>query len=279
MAAQSAGSGPEPGAGGGGRPSPALLRAARRILGPLVRLFIREGLTFPSLAALLKTVYVEQADRHFALPGKATTDSRVALLTGVHRKDVARLRSGDEPEDVVTPSLGAQVLGRWIGHPDYGDASGPSGLDRARFDRLVAEVSKDVRPRALLDELLAAGQVREAEDGRLEVVTAAHLPQGDHDKMLHYLGRNVGDHLTTAVHNLGAEGPPMFERALFHDGLTAESVEHLRAQAEHEIMEVLVRLNRRATELGEADLGRPDADRRFVAGLYLTTGPQTEEGP
>ncbi|MBF0333200.1 MAG: hypothetical protein HQL40_06055, partial [Alphaproteobacteria bacterium] len=183
-------------------PSPALVAAVRRVLRPLVRILIRNGLTFPSLAGLLKTVYVEEAEHHFALPGKPMTDSRVTLLTGVHRKDVSRLREG-AADEAVSPSLGAQVLGRWIGHPDFrGEDGRPVLLARSAFDGLVEAVSKDVRPRSLLDELLRSGMVRERDDGLIEVVEAAHLPRGDHDRLAYWFGRNVADHIAAAEHNL-----------------------------------------------------------------------------
>lgn len=63
-----------------------------RLLRPLVRLFIRSGLTFPALADLLRELYVNVAEYDFALSGKEQTDSRVSLLTGIHRKEVRRLR-------------------------------------------------------------------------------------------------------------------------------------------------------------------------------------------
>ena len=76
------------------RPPPpaALLRASRRLLRPLVRLLMRAGVTFPVLADLLRTLYVEVAARDLLVDPKAQTDSRISLLTGVHRKEIRRLR-------------------------------------------------------------------------------------------------------------------------------------------------------------------------------------------
>jgi hypothetical protein len=73
-------------------PRPSLLSALRRLLRPLVKLLTAQGLTYPMLADLLKQIYVDVAVREFALGEAAPTDSRVSLLTGVHRKDVKRLR-------------------------------------------------------------------------------------------------------------------------------------------------------------------------------------------
>ncbi|MDV7400972.1 DUF6502 family protein, partial [Arthrospira platensis SPKY1] len=88
-----------------GGPSPAVVRAVRRILLPLVRFLVAKGITYPFLSELLKSLYVEVADRDFRLGEGPPTDSRITLITGVHRKDVARLRKAGEvspqPPDVV----------------------------------------------------------------------------------------------------------------------------------------------------------------------------------
>ena len=75
-----------------GLPAPALVRALRRLLRPLVRLLLAKQVTYPFLANLLKAVYVEVAEREFAIAGKSQTTSRLSLLTGIHRKDAERLR-------------------------------------------------------------------------------------------------------------------------------------------------------------------------------------------
>src|SRR4030095_9904592 len=70
------------------------LRAAlRRLLRPLVRLLIARGIPFPVAAGVLRQPFVAVAGNEVPVPGKAQTDSRITLLTGVHRKDVKRLRS------------------------------------------------------------------------------------------------------------------------------------------------------------------------------------------
>lgn len=265
-------------------PSPALIAAIRRILRPLVRVLIANGLTLPTLSGLMKAVYVEEADRHFSLPDKQTTVSRIALLTGLHRKDIARLReeagTGAEPLEMVSPSLSAQLLGRWTGHSGYrGENGKPMALTRPGFDALAESISKDIRPRALLDELLRGGLVHEAEDGMLELIEAAHLPRGDYDRMAYWFGRNVADHMATAARNLAGGEPPYLERALFHTGLTSESVRQLNAEATTAAMDVLMHLNEMATRLSERDKGQDGAHQRFVAGVYIHAETAQEDQP
>ena len=68
-----------------------------RLLRPLVRLLIRSGITFPVATELLRELYVNVAENDFGLPDKEQTDSRVSLLTGIHRKEVRRLRGAGAP--------------------------------------------------------------------------------------------------------------------------------------------------------------------------------------
>ncbi len=266
-------------------PPPAVLTAVRRVLVPLVRTLIGFGISWPMLANLLKSVYVEVAERAFALPGKQMTDSRITLLTGVHRKDVSQIRNAPAKADgaaaeeaaAAAPSLGSQVLSRWLAHPDYRDADGrPRPLPRSSgtggepsFETLVTGISKDIRPRVLLDELLHAGLVAERTGGLLDLVEAAHVPRGDLDKLAYYYGRNLADHLAASGHNLAGGLPPFLERALAYDGLRPESIAVLRGEADRMGMAMLVELNRMAADLADGDAGRDDARHRFTAGLYL----------
>src|SRR6201986_4326934 len=95
-----------------------------RLLRPLVRLCIKGGMTFPALAQLLRELFVNVAEHDFALEGKDQTDSRVSLLTGIHRKEVARLRGAGAPvhETPAALSLTSAVIARWLAAPEFTDA-------------------------------------------------------------------------------------------------------------------------------------------------------------
>ncbi|MGB8275288.1 MAG: DUF6502 family protein, partial [Alphaproteobacteria bacterium] len=68
-----------------GSPPPSLVAALRRLLRPLVRLLVAEGIPFMYFTNLLKGVFVDVAVEEFRIKGKEQTDSRISLLTGVHR--------------------------------------------------------------------------------------------------------------------------------------------------------------------------------------------------
>src|ERR671936_40435 len=97
-----------------------------RLLRPLVRLCISSGMTFPAVAQLLRELFVNVAEQDFALEGKEQTDSRVSLLTGINRKEVARLRGAGAPvnETPATLSLTSAIIARWLAAPEFTDAKG-----------------------------------------------------------------------------------------------------------------------------------------------------------
>ena len=126
--------------------SAALAEGLRRILRPLVRLLIARQLTFPWAADVLRGLYVQVALREFPVEGKRQTDSRITLLTCVHRKDVKRLR-GQRATAVRAPraaSLGAQLIARWTALPEYLDEHGqPRPLPR--LAAAVADAWEELR--------------------------------------------------------------------------------------------------------------------------------------
>lgn len=267
-------------------PAKPLVAAVKRLLRPLVRLLIARGVGLPAMTELLKDVYVSVAVHDIDSGAKRPTDSRISLMTGVHRKDVKRLR-GAPLEDVPAPrsvGIGAQVVSRWLGSGATTDPSGrPLPLPRQAgsgpsFDALVESVSTDVRPRAVLDEWLRLGVARLDGEGRVVLNQAAFIPQKGLEEKAFYLGRNVGDHIAATAHNIVAEGNPLLERSVHYSGLTADSAKQLAEAAERTGMQALLAVNRMALELAERDAGRPDAVRRVNFGLYFYNGASSFKG-
>lgn len=263
------------GLGAGGLDGARLQAPLARLLRPLVRLAIRSGLTYPALADLLRELYVNVAEHDFALSSKNQTDSRVSLLTGIHRKEVARLRGAGAPVNVVPVSISrtSRILARWLADADFADGNGrPRALPRSgegetpSFDSLVERVTRDVRPRVVLDEWLDRGLVtRDAED-RITLVEQAFVPKGGSDQQLYYLGRNLHDHIAAAVANVEGESPRFLERAVHYDGLTREVAEQLEARARVIAMEALTTANREAhAAAGEEHAGA----WRWNFGVYV----------
>ncbi len=272
-----------------GLPPSALTRAARHLLRPLVRLLVTHGGTHPFLASLLKDVYLEVAVEELEKSGERVTASRISLLSGLHRKDIKRLREAGEARYAppASVSLGARLVARWTGDPAFTGADGaPLPLPRQAesgpsFETLVASVSTDIRPRAVLDEWLRLGLVEVDAGDHVRLVTDAFVPREGFDEKAHYLGRNVHDHLAAAVHNVSG-GEPMFERGVYYEGLSERSVDELAALAEELGMEALRRVNRRALALQRRDASEAASETNqrihFGAFFYHAESGRDDDG-
>lgn len=255
-----------------------LLRVLRGLLRPLVRLLIARGITAPNLYRLLKQVYVDVAHDDFRIGETPPTHSRVSLLTGVHRRDVRRLLSdeGDAWETARAKSAAfATVLGQWLSNPGFTDEEGRplplprSGAAGADFETLVRGVSRDIRPRTVLDELLRQGLVEEGEDGLLRVAPGAVAGPGSDEDRVVFFAANVGDHLAAATENLLADDPPHFERAVFYTRLSEDSVARIEARARALGQAALEELSRESATLQQADRARRDNRVRYRFGVYF----------
>ena len=266
----------------GAPPDAARLQAPlARVLRPLVRLFIRAGITFPAVCDLLRELYVNVAEHDFALAGKSQTDSRVSLLTGIHRKEVARLRGAGAPVSTVPVALSrtSRIMARWLSTPEFIDDDGqPLPLARAgdgSFEALVASVTRDVRPRAVLDEWLDRGLVALDGPDRVVLKEAALIPAGGSDQQLYYFGRNLHDHCAAAVANVLGPQPPFMERAVHYDGLSEAVAVKLEAQSKKLAMTALKAANKEANAACESDGG---GAWRWNFGVYVFREETPKEG-
>lgn len=270
-------------------PSPAFVLALRRVLRPLVRLMLARGVTFPYLAELLKGLFVEVAEREFRIGAKPPTDSRISLVTAVHRKDVSRLRQALDNSAETVPtvvSLGAQLVAVWLGSPRYLDDNGrPRPLPRfvseggeLSFEALVASVNSDIRSRVVLDEWLRLGVVHMDEQRRVCLNAEAFVPAAGFDEKAFYLGHNLHDHAAAATHNLLGGQPAFLERSVHYDALGAGSIQLLAKQAEALGMEALLALNKSALAAEQDDAADSAPRQRMTFGIYFYSDA-TDTGP
>lgn len=261
-------------------PSPVLLKALHAVMRPIVRLLLRKGMTYPFFADMLKGVFVAVASQEFRLSGAEPSDSRITLLTGVHRKDVRRLREqGGEveaplPEEI---SFGAHLVSVWLNQAPFCASRGvPLPLPRrasaggaCSFDGLVASVSKDIRARVVLDEWRRLGIVRLDDEGMVHLETAAFVPTRGFDEKAAYFGHNIHDHAAAAVHNLTTAGKPFFERSVHYNALSPKGVAELESAVHRDGMNALLAFNELASSLEKRDELTVEPRQRITVGLYF----------
>lgn len=248
------------------------LRVLRGLVRPLVRTMVARGITAPAFYRLIKSVYVDVAREDFRLGEAPPTDSRISLLTGVHRRDVRALsEAGDDGWAGARAKTAAfaTVIARWRAEAEWRDADGPRPLTRPEFDSLVAGVSRDIRARTVLDELLRQAVVTEAADGRLALAEEAIAGPASQEDRLVFFAANVGDHMAAAVENLLADEPPFLERAVFYNRLTPAAVDEIEAEARLLSQDVLERLSERSAALQREGAETPGNMERYRFGLYF----------
>lgn len=211
-----------------------LLSAYRRLMQPLVRILIRYGVSYYEFAELLKNVFVEVAERDFRLQGRKASQSRVAILTGLSRKEVSRqksiLDSGGQVEAVSNLNRITRVLVGWHSDPEY---TGPYGMpielpftaeSGPSFSALVQRHSNEMIARALLDELVRVRVVEQTSTGTFKVMMRAYIPENLNADGLERFGEVVHNFVRTYEVNMEktAPGAGRFERIVFaDDGLRA----------------------------------------------------------
>ena len=258
----------------------AVISALRKILRPLVKFMVANQVTYPFLINMLKSVYVDVAEQDFPVPGKKQTDSRINLLTGVHRKDVKRLRSEEDIHETrpMNISVGSQIVARWIGDKQLQNPDGTPKIlplqdqdefSNDSFEGLVANIAKgDIRPRVVLDELMRLDMVELDPDHRVILKTSAFTPDKGQEEKLYFFGKNIQDHLNAGVHNLAGEKPPFFDRSVYYDELSQASINELTEMANKLGMEALMKINERALALQNADRKGPDNHYRMNFGIF-----------
>jgi hypothetical protein len=258
-------------------------QAVAAVLQPLARLMIDHGVQHGQVAEMLKAVLVQESVARYGVHDRAVSDTRVALLTGVHRKDVKRLREAPQADKKARTGITvpAAVIARWISEPRFLNIDqSPRSLAKSPksgnvgepdFSTLVAEVSRDVSARAVLDELLRLGAVENQAQGQVSLVDQAFVPQASPVEQLGFLGASVGDHLSAAVHNLNPTRAQaaMLDQSAFSQDLSAAQVAALHQHARQLWASVLQKFLSAATLAEQRSQSATDHGHRVRFGVYF----------
>src|SRR5690606_12656213 len=234
-----------------------LLKAYRRLLNPLIRILIRNGVTAIETGELLRQVFVDAAtSEEFQLPGRKLSDTRVAILTGLSRKEVHRLRhEAFRVRDAADANRVARVIAGWNQDPDF---TGPYGLPRVipfeddpnidapSFTELVRRHSGDMSPRAMLDELIRTGLAEVDEDGLIRNTGRTYIPSQLDPAAIDRLGKVMARIADTLDFNNKVSSPPLgrYERNVHTDiGLTEEQYQQFNIYLRQKCQQLLETLD------------------------------------
>ncbi len=264
------------------------LRQAEVLLAPVARWLLRSGVSYGALARLLKPVFVEAAREELARTGVEPTYSALSVLSGVHRKDVRAICESPQTDPASARPhgvpLASQVYTRWLTSRRYRDRDGqPRSLPRSgpgiTFESLSREVSVDVHPRTVMEELMRLGLV-ELEGDVLVARQDSFLPDRRIDELTALFAANAADHMAAAVHNLTLDAPRYLEQSVFADGLGEASVEALHMLARQAWQGTFEEMVAAAGKRVAADAELPeDRQQRMRVGMYFYSEPQNPAAP
>jgi len=258
-----------------------------RLLRPLARILLRHNTSFLTFSDLAKQVFIEVAEKEFPLSGRKQSVSRIAMLTGLSRKEVLRVKRVPHPVDGETAAQlerSTRVINGWTHERRFLDDSGNSlvldfdGQDPS-FSSLVRLHSGDIPPRAVLDELQRVGLAELTQDGRVRLISTVYVPRTGIREKLSILGTETADLLNTIDHNIHSEGEdPFFQRKVCYYRFPARHLPELKDLAQQKSQALLEELNAWMDEHDDADQSEQgESVRRTGLSLYFFEGPAEDD--
>lgn len=256
----------------------ALAAAVVRVLRPLVRAVLRSGMSYKAFNDLVKWVYVDISMKEFTIPGRKNSKSRVAVLTGLTRREVDRLVRMAEPKE-GTPeryNRAARVLSGWSEDPRFrGSDDQPAILlieGESGFTELVRMYSGNQPYRAVLDELVRVGSVERVDTDHVKLVKAYYEPVSgkQEEEKLNILGIATGDLLETIAYNIRRSDGPAFYQQEIYERVPVSKLEEMRESIRKHCDQFAVKTDRMLyTQLGiDTNAAGHSTDRRAGVGIY-----------
>jgi hypothetical protein len=250
--------------------------ATGRALRSLARVLMRYGVSVQAFIDLAKRAYIGAAQCDFTLPNRKMTGSRLALVTGLTRKDVQRLNSDQAPSDekaLARVNRAVRVIAGWRRDATFhGEAGVPAVLrldgEPSSFAELVRRYSGDIPVRAVLDELLRNGSVTVS--GSEVRLADRGLPSTDESGKLALLGSDVSDLVDTVAYNLQADpNQRRFQRKVMYDNLSREAVAEFRRLSTERSQQVLEEFDRWLAKHDRDVTGSTAGSGRVRAGVGM----------
>lgn len=260
-----------------------LLAAFRSLMTPLIRILVRSGITYQEFGGVLKDVYVNVCAREMTLPGRKMTLSRVAIATGLTRREVAKIiRNEGRTQWGVGSNAGlaASVLEAW--HTDAQFVA-PYGYPRdlkidgtdvvPTFEDLVRRFNADVAHEVLIGELVRVGAARVLEGGQyLRVLKRTYIPTDMTAEMIQIFSQAVRRYIETVDYNLGRgkDQEKRFDRMVYpDDGLRVVDVEIFQQEIREYLETVIQEIDQKSATYPRPSRRKGEKAVQVGVGIYF----------
>lgn len=254
-----------------------LQKAVTRVLQPLVRLLLRHGVSHAEFSNWAKQAYVTEASTSFGINDKAPTVSRIAIVTGINRKEVKRIRELPSAVDtgMSKHNRAIRVVTGWLQDADYCDSrKRPRVLSYGNpddsFNQLVKRYGGDVPARAMLDELARVGTV-ELRDNKVKLLHKGYVPHESESALLELFAVSACDLLTTLDHNITQTDNKRLQMSVAYDRVSTKGLEYFKTLSADKAMALLRELDSALSPFdADQNPGQTHAgEHRVGLGVYL----------
>lgn len=266
-------------------PKDTALSATWQMMEPIIGILLRNGVTHKEFSLLCKQLYVKIASEEFGIRGRPTNFSRVAMMTGLDRKEVGRIKENLQQDNTAKISEQHQdrltrILSGWYQDKDFIDAQGQPKLisideDEICFNLLVRRYGGDLPASALLKELKRVGIVEEIQ-GKLRVLGRYFVVDPTDAAALLRAGNVIQDIANALEHNLYKANaqknqPKRFERRASNSQMSPQSLAEFRAFVETEGQAFLESIDAWLTEheMSSDNQNSNQVKMRLGVGAYL----------
>jgi len=261
-------------------PKHIVLRATHKLLLPLIRILLRYGISLIEFNNLAKQTYIEACDKYYAIPGRKNSASRIAILTGLSRREVVKLQKRYSEESLENlykepVNRASRVTGGWLQDKQFLSNSGkprilPITGHEISFENLVKRYSGDINYIAILNELLSIGAVKKSDDNFVELISEGYIPVTDELEKVSIMGTSASDMLNTVLYNLEPVKHPRFQREIVYTKLSKHSIDEFKLVSREKCAALILDLN---DWLGakwniEKELERHEEGTRVGIGVY-----------
>lgn len=176
---------------------------------PIARFCMRHGIKIQEALEVFKKCLITAAEEDLVKNQQKITDSKLSIMTGIHRRDITRLyHNEDEKTEQIT--LLGKVIGTWQLSKRYQDSKGRarclscSGTE-SEFYKLVSHISNDVKPSTVLFELQRSGLAK-VDNDEITLISEAYLPKASFESNFQMLSADMQD-LIAAVDSNTFDSP------------------------------------------------------------------------
>jgi hypothetical protein len=186
------------------------------ILRRMVRLIIGT-ISFPAVVEMLRSVYVEEAQKKLVRDGTNPTKSALALVSGIDTRVVSNVIKDDFSLDIEPQKLipEAALLDTWLKDPFFQDPTSQKpallpieGRGKTFHGLVLRSIGRNITVKTVLDKLLASGNVGVVPGNidRVEMLSLFYSPiSSDVANLTDIAFLEASRILSTVSHNIDTE--------------------------------------------------------------------------